>query len=187
MEEYAGNTRFILTANYTYRVIEPIQSRCQSFSLTYTSAAALNRIQTILNNEHVEYDDEQNELLKKLVNHTWPDFRKIINATQKHVINGTLKLQIDKNNVEFVANLYKLAQTEHVMKVRRYVIENEEVFDGDYPMLLKELFNYVESQTIDFSEKRRMLLAISEYMYRSSHVLDQEINFFSCLIGLSES
>ena len=49
--------------------------------------------------------------------------------------------QIDKNNVEFVANLYKLAQTEHVMKVRRYVIENEEVFDGDYPMLLKELFN----------------------------------------------
>ena len=39
------------------------------------------------------------------------------------------------------------------------MIENEEVFDGDYPMLLKELFNYVESQTIDFSEKRRMLLA----------------------------
>lgn len=187
MEEYAGNTRFILTANYTYRVIEPIQSRCQAFSLTYTADDAFCKIVDILSVENIEYSDEDVGLLKKLVKRNWPDFRKVINATQKHVIDGTLKLQIDKSNVEFVAKLFKLAQTEHVMKVRRYVIENEEVFDADYPMLLKELFNYIETQKIDFSEKRRMLLAVSEYMYRSSHVLDQEINFFSCLISLSEA
>ena len=32
MEEYAGNTRFILTGNYLHRIIQPIQSRCQVFT-----------------------------------------------------------------------------------------------------------------------------------------------------------
>ena len=34
MEEFARITRFILTANYKYRVIPALQSRCQSLELT---------------------------------------------------------------------------------------------------------------------------------------------------------
>ena len=33
MEQYANSVRFILTCNYVERIIEPIQSRCQSYKV----------------------------------------------------------------------------------------------------------------------------------------------------------
>ena len=41
IEEYAINTRFILTCNYIERLIEPLQSRCEIHKLTPPSSKAL--------------------------------------------------------------------------------------------------------------------------------------------------
>ena len=184
MEEYAGNTRFILTANYHYRVIEPIQSRCQSFSLSFPLDDAQKRAETILEDNTITVSDDT--ALKELVRKHYPDLRKAINELQKRCIDGKFTVHEEKEFDDFVSKIYKLSQTKHIIKARRYVIENEETFNGDYGSLMKELFNRIESEDIDFNKKREQLLKVSEYMFRSSHVLDQEINFFSCLLALSE-
>ena len=186
MEEYASISRFILTANYGYRVIEPIQSRCQTFNLMFSYEDALDRMTYILKEESVKVSDEQSDLLNELVRVNYPDLRKIINETQKHVIDDTLNIKEDSGKEEFIANVFKLTKTNHIIKARKYVIENEQSFNNDYPFLLKELFNHIEGSKIEFNKKRMCLLTVSEYLYRTSHVLDQEINFFSCLLALSQ-
>ena len=186
MEEYASISRFILTANYGYRVIEPIHSRCQTFNLMFSYEDALERIDYILSGEGVDVSDAQKDLLKELVRANYPDLRKIINETQKNVINNILNIREDASKEEFIANVFKLTKTKHIIKARKYVIENEQSFNNDYPFLLKELFNHIEGSKIEFNKKRMCLLTVSEYLYRTSHVLDQEINFFSCLLALSQ-
>ena len=186
MEEYASISRFILTANYGYRVIEPIQSRCQTFNLMFSYEDALERIDYILSGEGVDVSDAQKDLLKELVRANYPDLRKVINETQKNVINNILNIREDASKEEFIANVFKLTKTKHIIKARKYVIENEQSFNNDYPFLLKELFNHIEGSKIEFNKKRMCLLTVSEYLYRTSHVLDQEINFFSCLLALSQ-
>ena len=186
MEEYAGITRFILTANYGYRVIEPIQSRCQTFNLMFSFEDALQRVSFILEAENIAVDKDQKELLSELVRQNYPDLRKILNETQKYCTNDTLTIHSDSSKSEFIESVFRLSQTKHIIKARKYVIENEQSFNNDYPFLLKELFNHVESSKMEFNKKRKMLLTLSEYLYRTSHVLDQEINFFACLLAISE-
>ena len=70
------------------------------------------------------------------------------------------------------------------MSLRKFVIESEQVFGNDYPKLLKDLFNAVYKSTLPVDKKRLALLQVSESLYRSALVMDQEINFFSCLINL---
>ena len=62
--------------------------------------------------------------------------------------------------------------------------ENEEKFGGDYPNLLRDIFNCIENSAIDDTKKKESLLIVAEHLYRSAFVADQEINFFSCLVSL---
>ena len=185
MEEYSGYTRFILTANYNHRVIPAVQSRCQSFDLTPPLNLCSERIHHILDCEKITTDKHQKELLQKLIRRNYPDMRKIINELQKFC-NGTPTLKITKLDTEKFANqIFDLVQKGAVLKLRKKVIENEEKFGGDYPKLLKDIFDCVEQSHIQDSKKKKNLLVIAEHLYRSAFVVDQEINFFSCLIAIS--
>jgi hypothetical protein len=74
----------------------------------------------------------------------------------------------------------------HVLKVRKFTIENEEVFNGDYTSLLRQVFDYLDRSNLSDSKKSMGLIAVAEAMYRSAFVVDQEINFYSCMIQLSQ-
>ena len=70
--------------------------------------------------------------------------------------------------------------------MRKFVIENEEKFNGDYTHLLRQLFDYMDKSKLSDTQKGMGLVIIAEAMYRSAFVVDQEINFYSCMIQLSE-
>jgi replication factor C small subunit len=133
----------------------------------------------------VKYDAEST-VLHDSVRGFYPDLRKAINELQKGSSTGTLSVNNQFANQEFIAKLFQLVQQKQVLKVRKFVIEQEAAFNGDYPVLLRELFNVIDSLDLPDSQKRDCLLLVSEYMYRSAFVLDQEINFYSCLVGLSK-
>ena len=57
METFSRHCRFILTCNYVERIIDPIQSRCQSFKVIPPKRVDVARhLVHILEQENVEYD-----------------------------------------------------------------------------------------------------------------------------------
>lgn len=183
MEEYSSNTRFILTANYKHRVIQPLQSRTQSFDLTPSIKGCVARVVKILKAENIKVNEDQKSLISELIKSYYPDLRKTINELQKCCVSGELQINnVNKQN-EFVSEIFKRIKNNSI-SVREYTIKNEQYFNNDYPTLLKHMFEYiVERQTPNECTKKQ-LLVISEHLYRSAIVLDQEINFTSCCISL---
>ena len=188
MEEYAGNTRFILTGNYLHRIIQPIQSRCQVFTdFTPPIGEYAKRIKYILQQEKVTIEAGQVDRIKEVIRYYYPDLRRIINYIQRSVINSKLVLQDVINNEGFAEDILgKINNKEDLMSIRKFVIESEMTFGNDYPKLMKDLFNTVYKSEMSEDKKRLALLQVSEYLYRSALVMDQEINMFSCIISLSQ-
>ena len=89
MEKYAGTGRFICTANYMSKIIEPLQSRFQIFEMkTIQEEFAVKYCKDILEKESVEYDDDT---VRLIVSNFVPDVRRAVNTIQKNVIDGKLK------------------------------------------------------------------------------------------------
>jgi len=185
MEEFAGITRFILTANYKYKIIPALQSRCQSFDLTPPLDLAVKRCASILKQESITVPDDQRVKLVEFIKGTYPDLRKCINELQKFSSSGTLVLNDTKNN-KVLDLIFKEVKKKNVETLRKALIESEHTFNSDYTSLLRNLFNHVDETETNPDLKRFYLLTISEYLYRDSFVVDKEINCYACLIQLSE-
>jgi DNA polymerase III delta prime subunit len=185
MEEYSSNTRFILTGNYKHKIIQALQSRCQELNPIPPLEGIAKRVLTILRSENIKLDDAQKKDLVTLIKKLYPDFRKIINEIQKFSSSGSLAIpQLSINN-DIVVKITGFIKEKKSNIGRKYYIENEEKFQGDYTTLLRELFNFT-NDVLDFNNEKakKALLVISEHLYRSSFVVDQEINFYSCIIAL---
>jgi replication factor C small subunit len=185
MEEFAAITRFILTANYKYKIIPALQSRCQSFDLTPPIDLAVKRCANILKQEDIIIPDNQKVKLIEFIKGTYPDLRKCINELQKFSSSGTLVLKDTKNN-KVLELIFNEVKKKNVETLRKALIESEHTFSSDYTSLLRNLFNYIDETEANIDLKRFYLLTVSEYLYRDSFVVDKEINCYACLIQLSE-
>ena len=70
------------------------------------------------------------------------------------------------------------------MNIRKHIIENEALFNNDYDMLFKKLFDFLYEYSINEDKKRDCLITVSRYFYQNSQCIDQEINFYSCMLEL---
>ncbi len=90
MERYSGTCRFILSCNYSSKIIEPIQSRCSVYrfkALSYDSIAA--RIRYIATQEGLTLSDE---VIRAINYVAMGDMRRAVNALQSAaVLNNELK------------------------------------------------------------------------------------------------
>lgn len=186
LEEYAGHCRFILTCNYKHRVIVPLQSRCQSIDLDPKIADVVKRCYSILKTEKITINDESKTKLVGLIRKYFPDIRKCINEMQKWSSTGDLSIPELNVQDQFSEKIIQLVLDKKVLQARKFIIENETAFNGDYPVLMKCIFDNVctGNYSLNDTQKRLWLVTIGEYMYRSSMVLDQEINFYCLLLAL---
>jgi len=168
-------------------VIPALQSRCQSLDLTPPIDGCKSRIDYILKEEGIEVSDDQNNVLLKFVKSNYPDLRRIVNEVQKFCINGKLKILNTSNCDELIKQIWLLTSNGHILKARKYIIENEEKFGSDYQRLLKALFDFIDNnKNINDDKKKMYLVIIAESLYRSAFVADQEINCYSCLIQITQ-
>jgi replication factor C small subunit len=80
METYSGTARFILSCNYSSKVIDPIQSRCAVFRFKPLSKEGMYElIDNICKNEKLEIDESAKEALCEI---SGGDVRRIINTLQ---------------------------------------------------------------------------------------------------------
>ena len=80
MEQYSGTCRFILSCNYSSKIIEPIQSRCAVFRFRpIASDQVAEEVRRIATAEGIELDDDACDAI---VHVSLGDLRKAITALQ---------------------------------------------------------------------------------------------------------
>ncbi len=186
MEEYSKQTRFILTANYKHKIIPAIQSRTQSFDLNPPFEDVLARIVSIVKSEKIKIEEDQKGNFVNTIKQNYPDIRKIINGVQKACVSGSFSIDISLDSKEIVDKVHKEIQSSNVIGLRKYLIEAENEFQGDYHNLMKQYLNFVYESNLSDDKKREYILILSDYMYKDVFVLDKEINAFACWVALSK-
>ena len=184
IEEFAINTRFILTCNYLFKVIPPLQSRCQIVNLIPPVEGVVQKVVEILKKEDITIPADQKPLLLEHVRKSLPDLRRIINDIQKFSVTGTWQI---KNDIStgFAQTVYKkILNKEKLTDLRKYIIENEKEFSNDYRQLLKELFEVTFNSSMDEETKSKWLLIIAKGMETDAFIVDKEIGCFSTFITL---
>jgi len=182
MEEFHKVTRFILTANFGHKIINALTSRCQKFDIQISKSQFTEHLATILTKESIQFESSQ---IESIAEQYYPDLRLAINELQKNSRSGVLQVNNSKQNIALVKGiLINVLSKKDCTIIRRHVIENEEVFNGDYPGLLRQLFNFINEFEFDEKVKRKMLVTIADHLYKSAFVMDQEINFYACLLAM---
>ena len=76
METFSKHCRFILTCNYVEKIIDPIQSRCQTFQIVPPSKKEVAiHISKILKLEQIRFEPQT---IVPLIDSSYPDIRKAI-------------------------------------------------------------------------------------------------------------
>ena len=183
METFSKSTRFILTCNYVEKVIDPIQSRCQTFAITPPSKKEVaKRLYDILNEEGVEF---QNEDLAILVNSGYPDIRRVLNAAQRQVVGGKLKIDSTSTiQANYTDDVVKVLQKGGDLKQQfteiRQIIADSKVKDFTplYRSLYDEVDNYANGKV------GQTILNIADGQYKDSMVVDKEINVMAMMLNI---
>jgi len=186
LEEYSDYSRFILTANYSHKIIEPIVSRVQTFYIQPELNDYIKRCLIILKAENISVSKEYTQSLMTLIKSCYPDLRKALNELQKFSITNSFKpSDINTEIVDIAKACYQmLIDKKDIITIRKTIIESEQKFRSDYNLLLKNLFEEFYQCNGDINKKRVILLIIAEAMKDNIVVLDKEINFFATCIKI---
>ena len=184
METFSRHCRFILTCNYVERIIDPIQSRCQSFQIVPPSKKEVAiHLSNILKNENVKFEVDD---IATIINGAYPDIRKVINTSQRQVVNNVLKLDAQEIILsDYKLKLLKVIQTKsktrkEIFTEIRQILADAKVTDfADFFRLL-----YDEVDTYGKGHIAECILIIARYESSDTHVVDKEINAMAMLIEL---
>ena len=182
MEEFSANCRFIFTANYKNRIIEPIHSRCAVIEFKIDNkekqeiaAAFFKRATTILRQENIEFDPK---VVAELVTKHFPDYRRILNELQRYSVSGKIDSGILVNmSQESFKGLVKLMKDKDFTEVRKWVAKNS---DADTTALFRELYD-TASVNMDANSIPPMILILADYQYKAAFVADHELNIMAAL------
>ena len=186
METYAKYCRFILTANYKHKIIPALQSRCQSLDIKPVIDQAVKRCYSILQQENVTISEDQKKEFVLLVKRHFPDLRKTINELQKSVVDSELHITNTSSDEAILRGIFEKVTTGKTLELRQHLIENEDRFQGDYDTLMANFLDYLYDQQLDDFKKKEMIAVIADHLYKSSFVVDKEINCFACWINLEK-
>tara|TARA_R100000458_G_C8250401_1_gene227464 strand:- start:204 stop:1112 length:909 start_codon:yes stop_codon:yes gene_type:complete len=181
METFSKSTRFILTCNYVEKIIDPIQSRCQVFGITPPSRKEVAvRLGNICAEEDVTMDTNA---LVQIVNSTYPDIRRSINALQRQVVDG--RIVIDKQSMlesNYMVKILEELKGNKSFNTIRNIVAKSQVKS------FEDLYRFLYDNIDDFAPDNiaKTILIISDAQYQDAFVVDKEINvmaMFSKLIG----
>ena len=183
METFSQHCRFILTCNYVEKVIDPIQSRCQTFQIIPpTKKDVAVQISKILASEEVTFQPKD---LVPIIDAGYPDIRKIINTCQLNSIKGELK--VDTHNL--LENDYKIKVLDILKskddKRNKYTNMRQTIIDSRVTDF-SELFTLLYEKVDEFapSNTANVIIAISEGQSKHFNAIDKEIPMAATLIEI---
>tara|TARA_B100000674_G_scaffold32609_1_gene22853 strand:+ start:5799 stop:6746 length:948 start_codon:yes stop_codon:yes gene_type:complete len=183
METFSKHCRFILTCNYVEKVIDPIQSRCQTFQIVPPSKKEVAvQISQILSKEVIGFKPQD---LVPIIDSSYPDIRKIINTCQLNSSQGKLKLDttsvIDSDIKSKVVEILKSKDDKrNKWKNIRQAVADARIQD------FTELYSFLYEKVDDYGggNTSNIILILSESQHKDALVVDKEITFMSCIIQI---
>jgi DNA polymerase III delta prime subunit len=183
IEEFSDNCSFIFTCNFKSRLIDALHSRCSVIDFTLNAdekprmaSHFYTRLMVILNNEGVTYD---RQVLIKLVEKFFPDYRRALNELQRYSSGGA----IDAGTLAQVSDVRKFIELIGYLKgrnfteMRKWVVSNSDIDSARiYRKIYDSLYEYFKPDSIP-----QAVIIIARYQYQSAFVADQEINLVACL------
>ena len=183
METFSKTTRFILTCNYVEKIIDPIQSRCQTFGITPPSKTDVaKRMVEILDTEKIVYDKVN---LVTLINSGYPDIRRILNSCQRQIVDN--ELVIDKQSLVEANYMTKLvdilvtdvSKKDAFQQIRKLIADSKvRDFNALYKFLFDEIDIYAKGHIAS------VILILAETQYQDTFAVDKELHSMAMLVKL---
>ena len=181
IEEFSTNCRFILTCNFKNKVIEPLHSRCgvYEFNTTKKGMATLcgsfmTRLMDILNKENITYNKE---VIANLITKHAPDWRRILNESQRGSIGGGINTDIIVSDNSQYSDLYKHLKEKDFKKMRQWVVNN---VDTEPAAIFRGVY-YTMEGNVKPESIPQLILILADYQYKNAFVADHELNMVACL------
>jgi replication factor C small subunit len=191
MERYTETCRFIMCANYSGKIIEPIQSRCAPFRFTYLPREEHDcYLKGIAEKERVKL---LNDGLEAIFNVCGGDLRRAVNTLQAA---GSLNKPVDEKTVYSITGRASPADIQKMVKT---------AIDGDFTEARKQLRTTIQKYGVAGSDiirqihteifrtniperwKIRLADIVGEIDYRLVEGSDEEIQLSALLARLVEA
>ena len=173
IESFSLTTRFIFTCNFVERIIDPLKSRLNTFSLNSPEPKTIaKRLKEVLDTEQIEYNIKD---VVEIVKKTYPDIRRALNLIQGLSIGGKLVVKnvTDSNYIEQIITEVKSKKKTAFNNIRQIIADNN---INDFIGVYKELHNAYSTP--------EATIVIEEYLFHSTTIPDKEICFMACVSKL---
>lgn len=191
MERYTETCRFILIANYSGKIIEPIQSRCAPFRFSYLPREEQDAyLMQIAKNENV---DLLGDGLDAIYDVCGGDLRKAINSLQaaaclgKSVASETVYSVVGRANPADVQAMIKIAMDGNFVEARKRLREMIIKYGVAGTDIIKQI--HLELFRLDISENWKVKLAeiVGEVDFRLVEGASEEVQLSALLARLVEA
>lgn len=189
MEQFSHNTRFVLSCNYSSKIIDPIQSRCTVFRFSpLADDAVAEQIRGIADVEGIDITEEG---VEALVYAAGGDMRKAINDLQAA---GVLGETVDEDAVYGIASTARPEEIEEMVRLAldgdftaaRSTLETlltEEGIAGDD--IVDQLHRSVWEYDLPERETVQLMDRIGETDYRLTIGANERVQLEALLAGLA--
>ena len=186
IDEFSENCSFIFTCNFKARLLDALHSRCAvvDFVLKGDEKAKMasqmfKRLTNILSQEGITYDKQ---VLAKIVERYFPDYRRTLNELQRYSTSGNIDAGVlsQVNDVRKLDELIRTLKEKDFSAMRKWVVANTDVDPSRiFRSIYDGLSDYLKPESIPAA-----VITLAKYQYQAAFVADQEVNMVACLTEL---
>lgn len=176
-EDYSDTVRFIATANYPKKIIEPLHSRFQSLVLDAMDYdGVLDFVCRIIDEEGLSFDSE--EAILSHIDTYQPDVRKILNSIdectdEESVVHGIEKAM----SAEDMDAWIDLWSGEGEIDLERALALTEYIDQSNF----EEFYMAMYQNSHQFPDECRGVVLLSTYLDRAMTSANQRLHLSACL------
>lgn len=185
IETFSKHCRFIFTANYIERLIDPLISRTQQLYVTPPSQLEVAKhLAKILKTEGIVYSPDN---IRYLIDAYFPDIRKIIGEASLASINGQLQIDVGAivasdiklKIVDILKSTDKINKNKIIREIRQLIAN---AGTKDFIDLYRILYDRVDEYGKD--NISQIILHIAEGERWDGQVVNKEINAMATLTNI---
>jgi replication factor C small subunit len=191
MERFTETCRFIMIANYSGKIIEPLQSRCAPFRFSYMSQEDQDRyLRNIIEKEDIKILDEGYDAIFEV---SEGDLRKATNTLQaaasmgKVIDTETVYSVIGRANPADVNEMIKTAMKGDFLGARKQLREMILKYGVAGSDIIKQIHTEIFRSMLPDSWKVTLSEAIGEIDFRLVQGADVEVQLSALLARLTEA